>query len=163
VARVNKPNGLSAVDRLRQGAMEEGILHVELVDRLVPGQSESQDSSDSGRLDHRTEGLVVVNPGALGKAPLHIAGLVSLQGPVGMQLQLDDPFPGDHVGAMGTRHQVLGVVSLESVIFFFHGTPPLRIGMHTMNCRGNRREDRRRGRARESSDQVPGGHPSHAG
>jgi hypothetical protein len=32
-------DGLSAVDRLRQGAVEEGVLHVELVDRPVPGQS----------------------------------------------------------------------------------------------------------------------------
>jgi hypothetical protein len=39
VSRVDKPNGLSAVDRLRQGAVEEGVLHVELVDRPVPGQS----------------------------------------------------------------------------------------------------------------------------
>ena len=37
VSRVDKPNGLSAVDRLRQGAMEEGVLHVELVDWPVPG------------------------------------------------------------------------------------------------------------------------------
>jgi hypothetical protein len=37
VSRVDKPNGLGAVDRLRQGAVEEGVRHVELVDRLVPG------------------------------------------------------------------------------------------------------------------------------
>jgi hypothetical protein len=58
VSRVNKPNGLSAVDCLRKGAVEEGVLHVELVDRLVPGQSESQDSTDDGRLDHRLKVLL---------------------------------------------------------------------------------------------------------
>jgi hypothetical protein len=78
VSRVDKPNGLSAVDRLRQGVVEEGVVHVELVDRPVPGQSESQYSPDGGRLDHRTEGLVVVDLGTLGKAPEHIAGLVPL-------------------------------------------------------------------------------------
>jgi hypothetical protein len=119
VSRVNEPNGLSAVDRLHQGAVEECVLHVELVDRPVQGQSESQDSPDGGRPDHQNEGLVVVNSRALGKAPEHIAGLVPLQGPVGMQLQLEDPFPGDHVGAMGTQHQVPGVVGLESVVLLF--------------------------------------------
>jgi hypothetical protein len=60
VSRVNKPNGLSVVDRLRQGAVQEGVLHVELVDRPVMGQSESQDSPDGGRLNHWTVSLVVV-------------------------------------------------------------------------------------------------------
>jgi hypothetical protein len=78
VSRVDKPNGLGAVDRLRQGAVEEGVCHVELVDRPVPGQCQSQNSPDGGRLDHRTEGLVVVDPRALGEAPEHITGLVAL-------------------------------------------------------------------------------------
>jgi hypothetical protein len=101
VSRVDKPNGLSVVDCLRQGAVEEGVLHVELVDRPVPRQSQSQNSLDGGRLDHRTEGIVVVDPGALGEAPEHRVGLVPLQGPVAIQLQLEDPLPGDHVGAVG--------------------------------------------------------------
>jgi hypothetical protein len=64
LSRVDKPNGLGAVDRLHQGAAEEGFRHDELVDRSVPGQCQSQNSPDGGRLDHRTEGLVVVDPGA---------------------------------------------------------------------------------------------------
>jgi hypothetical protein len=55
VSRVDKPNGLSAVDCLCQGVVEKGVLHVELVYRPVPGQSESQDSPDGGRFDHWTE------------------------------------------------------------------------------------------------------------
>jgi hypothetical protein len=101
VSRVDKPNGLSAVDRLRQGVVEEGVHHIELVDQPVPRQSQSQNSPDGGRLDHQTEGLIVVNPGALGEAPEHIAGLVPLQGPVAVQLHLEDPLPGHHVGAGG--------------------------------------------------------------
>jgi hypothetical protein len=78
VSKVDKPNGLSAVDCLHQGAVEEGVLHIKLVDRPVPGQSESQDSPDGGRLDHRTKSLVVVNPRTLSEAPEHIASLVPL-------------------------------------------------------------------------------------
>jgi hypothetical protein len=162
VSRVDKPNGLSAVDRLCQGVVEEGVLHVELVDRPVPAQSESRNSPDGGRLDHRTEGFVVVDPRTLGEAPKQIAGLVPLQRPVGVQLQLEDPFPGDHVGAMGTRHQVPGVVSLESLVLLFHGTPPLRVGKRTTDSRGHRRKGQRRSR-RESSEHGPGGHPPRTG
>jgi hypothetical protein len=88
--------------------VEEGIRHVELVDRPVPGQCQGQNSPDGGRLDHWTEGLVVVDPRALGEAPEHITGLVPFQGPVGVQLHLEDPFPGDHVDTRGagTRSQV---------------------------------------------------------
>jgi hypothetical protein len=104
VSGVDKPNGLFAAHRLHLGAMEEGVLHVELVDRLVPGQCQSQNSSNGGRLDHWTEGFVVVDPMALGEAPEHIAGLIPLQGPVDVQLQLEYPFSGDQIGAMRTRH-----------------------------------------------------------
>jgi hypothetical protein len=42
VIRVDKPNGLGVVDHLRQGAMEEGVLHVELVDRPVLRQARAR-------------------------------------------------------------------------------------------------------------------------
>jgi hypothetical protein len=163
VSRVDKPNGLSAVDRLHQGAVEEGVRHVELVDRPVPGQS--QNSPDGGRLDHRTEGLVVVDPGALGEAPEHIAGFVPLQGPVAVQLQLEDPLLGDHVGVEGRGHQVPDVVSLESRVLRFHGTSPLGVGKRTTDSRGHRRKSRRRGRGEnqairclEDTCRAPGDH-----
>jgi hypothetical protein len=140
LSRVDKPNRLGVVDRLRQGAVEEGVRHVELVDRPFLGQCQSQNSPDGGRLDHRTEGLVEVDPRALGEAPEHIAGLVPLQGPVGVQLQLKDPFPGDHVGTRGSRHQVPGVVGLESLVLRFHGAPPLWVGKRTTDSRGYRRK-----------------------
>jgi hypothetical protein len=36
VSGVDETGGLAAVDSLRQSAMEEGILDVELMDRLTP-------------------------------------------------------------------------------------------------------------------------------
>jgi hypothetical protein len=66
---------------------------------------------------------------------------------------------------MGTRHQVPGVVSLESLVLLFHGTPPLRVGKRiTDNC-GHRRKGRRRGRGEnqvirgpEDTRRAPGDH-----
>jgi hypothetical protein len=48
------------LNSLRQSALEEGILDVELMDRPVPGE----DGSNDGELDDRAEGLVVVHSGA---------------------------------------------------------------------------------------------------
>jgi hypothetical protein len=39
-SRVDKAGGLATVDRLCQSAVEEGVLDVELVDRLVLGDGE---------------------------------------------------------------------------------------------------------------------------
>jgi hypothetical protein len=43
--------------------MEKGILDVELVHGPTPGDSQSQHSSNSGRLDNGAEGLIVVHSG----------------------------------------------------------------------------------------------------
>jgi hypothetical protein len=59
VHRVNVAGGLRAVDGLGECAVEEGILDVELVHGLTPGDSQSQHGPDGGRLDDGVEGLVV--------------------------------------------------------------------------------------------------------
>jgi hypothetical protein len=63
VRRVNKASGLRTEDQLRECAMEEGILDMELVHRPTPSDSQSHHSLDGGRLDDETEGLIVVHPG----------------------------------------------------------------------------------------------------
>jgi hypothetical protein len=47
------------------------------------------------------------------------------------------------------------VVSLESLIILFHGTPPLRVGKHTTNSRGHRRKGRRRGCGENQAIRCP--------
>jgi hypothetical protein len=51
VRGVNEADGLRAVDSLRECAIEEGVLDVELVHGSTPGDSQSQHSPDVGRLD----------------------------------------------------------------------------------------------------------------
>jgi hypothetical protein len=41
--------------------MEEGVLDVELMNGPIPGVSQSEDSTNGGRLDDRTECLVIIN------------------------------------------------------------------------------------------------------
>jgi hypothetical protein len=79
---VDEAGGLAAVDSLRQSAVEEGILDVELMDRSVPREGEGEDGANSGKLDDGAEGLVVVHSGALCEAPKDPTGLVAVEGAV---------------------------------------------------------------------------------
>jgi hypothetical protein len=63
VSRVNKADGLRAVDHLRECAMEECILDIELVDGPTPRDSQSQHIPNGGRLDDRAEGLIIIHWG----------------------------------------------------------------------------------------------------
>jgi hypothetical protein len=65
VSRVGKARGLATEDCLGVSAMEEGILHVELLNGLVTRDSSCEHRANSGRFYNRAEGLVVVDSGAL--------------------------------------------------------------------------------------------------
>jgi hypothetical protein len=92
---------------LRQSAVEEGILDVELMDRPVPGEGE--DCSNDDEHDDGAEGLVVVHSGALGEAPKDPTDLIEVEGAIRGQLVAKEPLaavttlvPGGH----DTRSQV---------------------------------------------------------
>jgi hypothetical protein len=93
--------------------------------RARDGQGEH--GADSGRLDHRAEGLIVVDAGSLGEATKGPASLVLLQGTIGVKLVLENPFVSDDIGANGARDKILGVVGDQGSKLFFHGTAPVRI------------------------------------
>jgi hypothetical protein len=71
---------------------------------------------DHGRLDHRAEGLIVVDVGSLGEATKDPMSLV-----------LQNPFVSDDIGANGVRDKISGIVGDQGNKFFFHGTTPVRI------------------------------------
>jgi hypothetical protein len=60
---IDEAGGLAAVDSLRQSVVEEGILDIELIDRLVPIEGKGEDDMDGGKLDDGAKGLVVVHSG----------------------------------------------------------------------------------------------------
>jgi hypothetical protein len=96
VSGVDETGGLALVDRLRQGAMEEGILDIEVMDRSVSGEGEGEDGANGGELDDEAEGLVVVHSRAMGEAPKDPTGLVAVEGAVRCQLMAKEPLAGDH-------------------------------------------------------------------
>jgi hypothetical protein len=48
--------------------MQERVLHIKLVDRPETGDNQRKYLADGGRLDHRAEGLIIVDIGLLGEA-----------------------------------------------------------------------------------------------
>jgi hypothetical protein len=81
VSWIDETRGLAAVDSLSEGAIKEGILDIELLNRSVMGDC-------SGK------------SGALSETPNDPASLVAIECPVGMKLVREDPFVGDDVGAL---------------------------------------------------------------
>jgi hypothetical protein len=108
--------------------MEEGVLHIKLVDRPILGVSQSKDSADSSWLDDGAESLVVINSGVLGEPTKDLASFVSIQRAVGVELVLEYPLPSDHVSLGRSRNQIPSVIVQEGSILFFHGPAPMRTG-----------------------------------
>jgi hypothetical protein len=125
--RINKSSMLAAVDGLREGAVKEHILHIELMNQSGVGDSQREDGVDRGRLDHQAEGLIVVDAGSLVEAAKNPVSLVPFQGAVGIKLVLKNSLVGDDVGANGARDKIPGVVGNQGSKFFFHGAMPIWI------------------------------------
>jgi hypothetical protein len=101
--------------------VQEHIFHIELMNRPGAGDSYGEDSADRGRLDHRAEGLIVVNVGSLGEAAKNPVSLVPFQGAIRIELVLENALAGDDVGANGVTDKIPGVVGDQGSKFFFHG------------------------------------------
>jgi hypothetical protein len=80
VSGVEEASALATVDSLHQSVVEEGILDVELMDRLASGDGEGEDGSNGGELDDGAEGLIVVYFEALSETPKNPTALVVVEG-----------------------------------------------------------------------------------
>jgi hypothetical protein len=75
VSRVGEARGLAAEYCLGESVMEEGILHVELLNGPVTGDSSGEHRANSGRFYIRAESLIVVDFGALSETLKDPTGL----------------------------------------------------------------------------------------
>jgi hypothetical protein len=125
--RINKSSRLVVVDGLREGAMQEHIFHIKLMNGLGVGNGQGEHHAYHGWLDHQAEGLIVVNTESLGQTTKDPASLVPFQRAVEVELLLEDPFAGDDIGANGSKDKITGVVGDQRSKFFFHGTVLVQI------------------------------------
>jgi hypothetical protein len=139
VSRVNEVSGLRAVDYLGECAMEEGILHVELVHEPTPGDSQSQHSLDGGRLYDEAKGLIVVHPRALSEPPEDPTSLVPVKRAIRLELVLEVLLAGDDIGPRKPRKQVPRVVRQQGLILLLHSTTPVGVPEHATEGGRDRR------------------------
>jgi hypothetical protein len=107
--------------------MHEHVLHIKLMNWPGVGDGQGEQGADHRWLDHRAEGLIVVDTGSLGEASKNPASLVPLQRAVGVELVPENPFGSDNIGANGARDRIPGVVGDQGSKLFFHGTVPVWI------------------------------------
>jgi hypothetical protein len=128
VSWIGETHGLAAVDSLSEGVMEEGILHIELLNRLVMGDSNGEHRAQGGRLHNRVESLIVVDSRALSETPKDPASLVAIKGPIGVELVHEDPFASDDVGALRSWNKVPCPITHQGPLLILHSRAPTGIG-----------------------------------
>jgi hypothetical protein len=120
------------------------------------GDGQGEHSADCGLLDHRAEGLIIVDAESLGEAVNNPTSLVPVQGAIGIEHELENPLVGDDAEANGVRDKIPGVVSDQGNKLFFHSTVPVRIGEGSVDRGGYQQQGwRRGGRHRESISRKP--------
>jgi hypothetical protein len=128
VSWIGKTRGLAAVDSLSESAMEEGILHIELLNRPVMGDNSGEHRAHGGRFHNRAESLIVVDSGALSETPKDLASLVAIEGPVSAELVCEDPFASDDVGALRLWNNVPCPITHQGLVLILNSRAPIGIG-----------------------------------
>jgi hypothetical protein len=128
VSWIGETRGLAAIDSLNKGAMEEGILHIELLHRPVMGDSSGEHREHGGRFHNRAESLIVVNSGALSETLKDPASLVAIEGPVSAELVREDPFASHDVGSLRSWNKVPGPITHQGPVLILHSFVPIGIG-----------------------------------
>jgi hypothetical protein len=90
--------------------------------------SQSENSTDSRRLDDGTESFIVVNARALSKATKYPAGFVTVEGTISIKFVSEHPFAGDNISLTMSPNKVPSAVVKQGCVLFFHGLAPMRIG-----------------------------------
>jgi hypothetical protein len=91
LCRINKSSRLVVVDGLREGAMQEHILHIKLMNRPGVEDGQGENSVDRGWLDHRAEGLIVVSVESPSEAVKDPTRLVPFQRAVEVEHVIENP------------------------------------------------------------------------
>lgn len=141
VGSVDETRWLDAVNCLGQGTMQEGILHIKLMNGPAAGDGEIEDGANCGWLDDGAEGLVEVNAGALRETAKYPASLVAVQTAIGMELMSKNPLAGDNVGAWWRRDKIPSAVGHQRRVLLLYGVSP--VGVSERDTVGAR--DRRQG------------------
>jgi hypothetical protein len=129
--------------------MEEGILHIELLNRPVMEDSSGEHRAYDSRFYSRAESLIVVNSGALSETPKDPASLVAIKGPVSAELVCKDPFASDDVGALRSWNKILCPITHQGPVLILHSRAPIGTSEGSADEGWDRGRCRRRSRGGE--------------
>jgi hypothetical protein len=107
-------------DGLQEGVMQERILRIKLMNRPGVGDDQGEHCVDHDRLDHRAEGLIVVDARSLDEVMNDPMSLIPFQRAIKVELVLENPFASDEVGANKARDKILGIAGDQDSKLFFH-------------------------------------------
>jgi hypothetical protein len=120
VSWICEPCGLTTENSLTKGVIEEGVLHIELLNWPVVGDSNSEHRANGGQFNNWAKSLIVVDPKALSETPEDLASHVAINGSIGVKLVYEDPLAGDDVGATGTGDKLPGPIAHQGPILILH-------------------------------------------
>lgn len=103
VVGVDEPGRLLAVDVLGEVTMQEGIVHVHLMNWPLACRCDRQNGVNCGCLDHRRERLLKINSRPLREPADHPPCFVAFQAPAGFEFVMEEPLPSDDVGSARVR------------------------------------------------------------
>jgi hypothetical protein len=149
VSWIGKTHELAAVDSLSEGAMEEGILHIELLNRPIMGDSCGEHRANGGQFHNRAESLVIVDSGTLSETSKDPTRLLAIKGPVSAKLVREDPFASDDVGALRSWNKVPCPITHQGPVLILHSRAPIGIGEGSTDGTRNRGRCQRRSRGGE--------------
>jgi hypothetical protein len=98
------------------------------VNRPGAGDGQGEHGMDHGQLDHRAEGLIVVDDRSLGNVVKNPVSFVPVQAAVGIELVHENPLASDDIEANGRRDKIPSVVGDQGSKLFFHGMTTVQIG-----------------------------------
>jgi hypothetical protein len=122
LSRDGEARGLAVEECLGESVVEEDIFHVELLNRLVTGDSSGEHCANSGRFYNWAEGLVVVDSGALSETPKDPTSLVVIKGPVSTELVREDPLADDNIGVLRSGNQLPGSTADQGSVLFLYSS-----------------------------------------
>jgi hypothetical protein len=108
--------------------VEEGILHIELLNVPVTGDSSGEHRANGGQFHNRAESLIVVDSRALSETPKDPASLIAIKSPVSAELVREDPLAGYNVGALRPGNKLLGLIAHQGPVLILHSRMPIGIG-----------------------------------
>ena len=99
----NKTSRLHIINRFVEGAMQESILDIKLMNRPILRESNCEHCANGSRLDHGTEGLIKINSKTLSETSKNPTSLLSLKRTISTILMAINPLVGHNIGSRGTR------------------------------------------------------------